>query len=283
MGIRYEKKYNSYLPCVQVVMTTDVPLRRLVGLFGGSVSLSKSKNKNHRSAFHYTALGKNAKSLINATLPFLMEKHAQALDLLKLQESIDEWNAKGRLRGNIPTSVMELRRSLKDHVQQLKHDPLQARSEGFPRGKREELAYLAGILEAEGCFSIGRGEGNAFYATVSVQMCCRPILQRLMQRFGGTVIAMKVKSGHKPKFMWRVKGSYAGDVARAVSPYLTFKTEEADLVRMLQNTTDLWAKKCGRKGLPSHVVEKRIRLMARIHAIHGRARAETKSEQPIIG
>jgi hypothetical protein len=81
-------------------------------------------------------------------------------------------------------------------------------------------------------------------------------------------------------YLWSVKGSRAADLCRRVFPYLCFKYEEADLLRQLQNTTELYARRFGPSGLPQSIVQKRVRWYERLKEIHGRARAQTKSEQP---
>lgn len=278
-GIAKNANFNTYSPSVQVVMTNRKPLDQLLGLFGGSISEHK-KNPRHKQAYHYSIKSKDAVRMTQAVMRYLIEKREQAQTILDLDSSLQEWNAKSRLRGNLPQEVVAYRAELKARISILKSTAV---SDAPTRNlkKRELLAYLAGVLEAEGCFSIQQGPGNSFRSQVTVQMCCKAILKEIQCSFGGTVVDRGVrKELYKPISVWRVSGRRAADLCRAISPFLSFRHEEADLLRQMQATTDLWAKKVGRGGMPSEVTEKRIRWMNRIHDIHSpnRARAETKSE-----
>lgn len=279
-GIVRKPGMNTFFPTVQVVMTNKKPLDQLLGLFGGSISAHKNDGK-YKQAYHYSISCNGAVKLAVAMERYLIEKREQAQAIIALGKNIQEWNSINRLRGNLPEEVVKHRADLKARVLSLKDSPvLIAPSRNLK--KRELVSYLAGILEAEGCFSILRESGNCFRSVVTVQMRCSAILSELSTFFGGTIIAVKKPNSptHKPIFMWRVTGRAAANLCRAVSPFLSFRHEEADLLRQLQATTDLWAKRVGRGGMPSEITEKRVRWMSRIHDIHSpnRARAETKSE-----
>ena len=278
----YDRKCNSYLPRVQVVMTDRKPLEILYGLFGGSLVATKICAGGTKIPYHFTVYGKTGRKLMESVLPYLIEKREQVEALQLLQQNIDEWNAKPRSRGNLPVDVMAYRKSLKDHVSELKAHPPEI-APARPNAKRGNLAYLTGVIEGDGCFSIIRVKGLAsFRATVSVKMCCRAVLSELQTAFGGTVIAVPPRNGNcRPQFMWRVQGRAAADLCRKITPYLSFKHEEAELLRHLQNTNELWAKRAGRRGMPEHVTAIRMKWMNRIREIHGHAVAETKSEQPV--
>ena len=271
------KQGNSYLPRIQVVMTNQKPLNKLVGLFGGSLVQTKMAENGNKIPYHYTASGKNANRLILSALPYLLEKKEQAEMLLVLQRDVDKWNAMSRKRGDLPLEVIAFRASLKEKLHALKSATNQTAVQRS-LGKRESLSYLAGMLEAEGAFCIHRGDKNHFYPTVSVGVTYRPVLEELERWFGGTIIA--VKRITRPMYLWRAKGRSAADLCRRIFPYLCFKHEEADLLRQLQNTTELYAKKFGPSGLPQNIVQKRVLWFERLKEIHGRARAQTKSEQP---
>jgi hypothetical protein len=283
LGVLHARERNQYQARVQVVMTNEKPLRILVGLFGGSLSATKPAPNARKMPYHYTASGKNLKSLLTALTPFFIEKRAQADILLALLANVDEWNAKSRQRGHLPELVLSYRESLRKGASELKGEIVESLPFGRALNKRQNLAYLTGILEAEGCFTITKGDGNCFFSSITVQTCCLAVLGELKRTFGGTIISRGVKhANYKPIFMWRVKGQEAADTCRSITPYLSFRHEEVEILRELQNTTNLWAKKVGRGGMPPKVTEQRERWMQRIRLIHNPARAETKSDQPAI-
>src|SRR5207244_2373988 len=118
-SIIHEKKMNSFLPRIQVVNTDIKPLRKLVGLFGGSLVQTKMASNGRKIPFHYTASGSNAKSILVSTYGYLIEKRQQVVVLLQLQGDIEKWNTMSRKRGNLPEDVLEYRRWLKQASHEL--------------------------------------------------------------------------------------------------------------------------------------------------------------------
>lgn len=95
-----------------------------------------------------------------------------------------------------------------------------------------ELAYLAGLLDGEGCFSFSDNGAN----------CIRPLVQLIMTdeeivNWVGSVWGAKVTQfarhralpHHKPQFRVQVTGEKAVEFCKSIYPYLKVKKKQAEL------------------------------------------------------
>lgn len=92
-----------------------------------------------------------------------------------------------------------------------------------------DVAWLAGLLEGEGCFYLDRN-GSYAYPAVALKMTDRDIVERaaLMvpgprkaEGLGATVNPAKPsQAGAKGLWRWQVRGTKAVEVMRTVRPYM---------------------------------------------------------------
>lgn len=93
-----------------------------------------------------------------------------------------------------------------------------------------EIAWLAGIIEGEGCFhftparKVGGGRWNA-RATIAVTLGTtdKDIAERVAGMIGGNVTPRKVLDGRKPFWTTQVGGQKAEDVMRAIRPFTSHR------------------------------------------------------------
>lgn len=100
-----------------------------------------------------------------------------------------------------------------------------------------QFAYLAGILDGEGCFAIKKtkplqGRKNPWYSPcISVGMTSEPVIQLLKDTFGGSMRKERARKGYKPIYRWAVTSKRkAIKVLKKVRPYLIEKKEQADVL-----------------------------------------------------
>jgi hypothetical protein len=94
-----------------------------------------------------------------------------------------------------------------------------------------EKAYLAGILDGEGCVGVAWREGKYLTPTIQVVNTNPILLDWLHDRYGGSVRGRPdVRLNRKPSFCWTVCGQKALTVLRDARPYLLLKTEQADIL-----------------------------------------------------
>jgi len=90
----------------------------------------------------------------------------------------------------------------------------------------EELAYLAGFFDGEGCVSIRRS-GVSYSLMLEVTQLNPSPLFRYQQRFGGRVYLKRDKRGYRPLHAWNVVASRASRALVEMLPYLDGKVDEA--------------------------------------------------------
>ena len=109
------------------------------------------------------------------------------------------------------------------------------------------LAYLAGIMDADGYISIQRTFSNPKYP-LSYSYCewvgCGQISQEAISLFhniwGGSLILRKPqKSGHRPLYYWLVTNKKAARVVTDLYPFLRVKRDQADLIIQLRKSKNL--------------------------------------------
>lgn len=90
-----------------------------------------------------------------------------------------------------------------------------------------DLAWAAGFLEGEGCFSLG---GKASGISITVPQVNPDPLRRLQNFFGGSINQKsQAKSGFnsQPIFVWLLCGENATELARAIHPWMSEKRQTA--------------------------------------------------------
>lgn len=119
----------------------------------------------------------------------------------------------------------------------------------------QDLAYLAGYLDGEGCFTLGQ----AHKPVLAVENTHKPTIEWLHRTFGGSM-SRKLstrKAHHRHTYRWAVVNREASDVCRAVAPYLREKTQQALMLIVVQQTKNYQG---ARKGLPPDVLAERERF-----------------------
>jgi hypothetical protein len=117
-----------------------------------------------------------------------------------------------------------------------------------------DLAYMAGIMDGEGCIHIGcnhhptSGLVKPYYWLESmIGMTDRYICDLFHTRFGGTVRnTEKATEKWRAKWMWRISGKQAAEMLNSLLPYLRLKHKQAELALEFQKRRQRW----GSSGKP---------------------------------
>lgn len=108
-------------------------------------------------------------------------------------------------------------------------------------------AYLAGVMDSDGWFTIKYHATNSKYAesfTYSEFAGCgqtRPeAVEMLREAFGGTIRLRRRKTAGdwRPMYYWVVGNRMAGTAATTLRPYLRLKAEHADLIIAIRASKD---------------------------------------------
>ncbi len=92
------------------------------------------------------------------------------------------------------------------------------------------VAYLAGYLDGEGCFTVWHGRTPA----ISVSNTFPYVLEALRKEWGGSIRRKAGRDRSRTAWEWRVCGERAIAVAQMVSPYLVEKRLQADLLTQVR-------------------------------------------------
>lgn len=100
----------------------------------------------------------------------------------------------------------------------------------------EELAYLAGVMDGEGCIDIygysGRWSTVTYRLDVKVGMAEPHAVLMLQSVFGGSIQSRareSIRGGNKPSYQWCVSGVLARECLARITPFLRVKREQAEL------------------------------------------------------
>lgn len=110
-----------------------------------------------------------------------------------------------------------------------------------------EYAYLAGVLDSDGSFSIAidtwrqrhLGRNPAYQEIVAIGQCDPQAIQLAKELFGGSVRAEKARAeNRRPMFYWQATNKIAVECVRALLPYLRIKRRQAELILALRAIKD---------------------------------------------
>lgn len=93
---------------------------------------------------------------------------------------------------------------------------------------QEAHAYIAGLIDGEGCIYITRVGG----VRVAVSMTRPEAIEFVKARYGGSsyyVDRAKERKGHKSIFEWRVESKKAERLLYDIRPYLLIKRAQCDI------------------------------------------------------
>lgn len=106
----------------------------------------------------------------------------------------------------------------------------------FKSISQNEIAYLAGYTDGEGCISIADGST----IMVSVETCYPKIVHRYYQLFGGHFTRYSKRSKNKrPSFRWRAYAKTAYLAIQTLLPFLREKKRQAELCLKYYTTKNI--------------------------------------------
>ena len=135
----------------------------------------------------------------------------------------------------------------------------------------EELAYLAGIIDGEGCISLSTGKTSRrirHSTQVFIGNTDERLIHWLHQRFGGSIgVRQRQNASHKPLWYWLVSGAAIEPILRATLPYLRLKHAQACLVLEYRSTI---APIGSNQPTPVEVVSQREQLKSNLSVLNHR-------------
>ena len=142
---------------------------------------------------------------------------------------------------------------------------------------KETLAYIAGLIDSEGCVTLygTGGQGTAhpmacFAPKLVIEMTSEDLVKWLHSTTGVGSVRRYVPKNLRARIRWRwaVKGREAVSLLRAVIPYLRLKREHAELLFQFAATRTVSCK----RGLTEDTIVTRKVLVERIRHLNTRGR-----------
>lgn len=118
------------------------------------------------------------------------------------------------------------------------------------------LAYLAGVIDGEGCMGIrrtkssGKFKSTRYAAILTVGNTSRLLIEQLMAAFGvGSVTYRYPTKTKRACYLWTVSSHGAREVLRLVHPYVIVKRAQAAvLLEFIEEFTSFKGGRPGKKG-----------------------------------
>ena len=91
------------------------------------------------------------------------------------------------------------------------------------------LSYMAGIMDGEGCFSVGVKDARNHTPMLSVGMVDKEIPNLFKEVFGGNVYIDD--AGYRPIYKWNLRNFVRiSEATSAMLPYLRIKKPQAEII-----------------------------------------------------
>jgi hypothetical protein len=149
------------------------------------------------------------------------------------------------------------------------------------RSTRVDAAYAAGILDGEGCLTVGFNKKSRTYdSRIQVGMTAKalPVLQAMHGTFGGTLRLFREETERwEAAWFWNVSGKAALPLLETALPHLMLKDRQARLLIELERM-----KPGGRNSWTKKMRERAAAIRATVLGLN-RKGPKVKTEPPVPG
>ena len=150
----------------------------------------------------------------------------------------------------------------------------------------EEIAYLAGIVDGEGCFYIGNvkqgkyGSGYQWHSMLKITSCDEILILWLEKTFGGSKDSRyrwtSKRAFTRPVFNWQATGEMLDYILPQIHKYLIIKRPHCEVMIQYRLTS----KNIGSKRLSEAVNIRRFELMNKIRNLNSRFHNHAAKDLP---
>lgn len=145
------------------------------------------------------------------------------------------------------------------------------------------LAYLAGIIDGEGCIHIGyyfnKSQNRAVYHTlIQISNTEKCLIEWLENTFGGKAAlytkAQTPKNSRQIPYVWKITGDALTHICRLVLPYMISKKNQIEImIKMRETFHDQHEPKKGQQGIQpmsQELIDYRHSLLSQLRDLHCR-------------
>ena len=139
-----------------------------------------------------------------------------------------------------------------------------------------QIAYLAGIIDGEGCLYIGRvkqgkyGSGFQWHSLLRVTSCDEELIIWLEDTFGGSKDSRyrwtSKQKFTRPVYNWQATGPMLDYILPLVEPYLIIKIKQCDVMKRYRLTSLARSN----KRIPQEILDKRFELLVEMKNLNSR-------------
>lgn len=201
--------------------------------------------QRHRDAYCWTIKGQQARKIAEACFQFMTDKQISASYFIKVLYSIKfnkfrQVNYFLHIYRQYFINKIKQEKHMNNWVTEEKVRNIGTRNTVKP--SEENFAYLAGLIDAEGCFRIGkfkrRGKPNYDYSIrLEIGNTRFPIFPWLFARFGGAISLTKASTRKKACATWTLTAFALSQLIPKILPYLRVKKEAAIKLMEFYDTT----------------------------------------------
>lgn len=144
----------------------------------------------------------------------------------------------------------------------------------------QHLAYLAGIIDGEGCIYIGnhssnKETGDKYYQTIiKVTSTDKILIDWLIEHFDGLqgnfTQKQHAKNSRRPAYFWQISGERLTHICELLLPYVVIKRDELEIMLKMRATYVGVAQK-GKQGIQRNsqeLLNLRQFLMEQLRSLH---------------
>lgn len=132
---------------------------------------------------------------------------------------------------------------------------------------KEDLTWLSGFFEGEGCAYVGWHKNRQFRYRLSVDSTSVSTIQWLHKTFGGRLVRRKIRLNRKPQSRWSLTGIAAQELFKLISPMFKCKRKRLEASLWIDATARISPKGGGR--MDGAEIERRNMAIGTLSRIRG--------------
>ena len=247
-----QKKGTKVFSCHLEISSTFQPIcEYFFHEFGGGFSKKPEQRKNRKPSWVWrTSSSQRLSHIFKEIEPYLILKKKSAQLSLSLIETII--NSTPHVGNPVTKETLNYRDELIKRIKEEIHMNDRVNEQLFESLKelkkcktpsQADLAYLSGLIDAEGCFRIQhwkpkrKGRNETWVITLEIGNAKFPIFPWLIERFGGSIVFRKPsKPTQSPMIIWSLRSDSLFQVLPLIFPYLRVKKERCEKIGEFHQT-----------------------------------------------
>lgn len=233
---------------IQVCSVEEDTIQYFSEEFGGVYSKRPEKRKDRKDSYIWTIKTKQSLIVANEIHNFLINKNKTCNLFLTLGNSIIP-NCGISISKDIQYERTQIINQIKKEIHmhdKVTHEIYKSLKniQKTIEPSNSDLAYLAGLIDAEGCFRIFNfqskrpGRSRSYVPVLEIGNTKHCIFSWLLIRFGGSIIYREPNSrNHNPMIIWSHRSKALYPVLTKILPYLRVKKERCEKLIQLQETS----------------------------------------------